>query len=257
MNYNLQNKNAIVTGGSRGIGWATAELLAAQGMNVIVAARPSQEMNLIRERASPRLIPFECDLSNPDLPPALVAFAVSTFGGLDLLVNNVGATKRGNVLQQPLEEWVSGFQLKFYSTLECTRAAWPSLRTRQGAVVNIIGVGGRFGSAEFGVGGAVNAALMNLTKTFADQGMHDGVRVNAINPGYIRTDRLQGRIRKLMEAHKLSEHDAEQKMLHEMGARRFGEPEEIARVVAFFASEMASYCQGSIMDVDGGFLRSI
>ena len=130
-------------------------------------------------------------------------------------------------------------------------------RRRAGSIVNIIGIGGRTGSAEFAIGGAVNAALMNLTKVLADRGVRDGVRVNAINPGGIKTDRLVTRLKSFAAEHSLDPAAAEQRMAKALGVARFGEPEEIARLVAFLASPQAAFCQGSIVDADGGQTRTL
>src|SRR6185369_14333465 len=92
-------------------------------------------------------------------------------------------------------DWEDGFALKFFGAMRLSRTAWPHLMARQGAIVNIIGIGGRTGSADFTLGGSVNAALQILTKALADRGVKDGVRVNAINPGFIRTDRFAQRVR--------------------------------------------------------------
>jgi 3-oxoacyl-[acyl-carrier protein] reductase len=127
----------------------------------------------------------------------------------------------------------------------------------QGSIVNIVGVGGRTGSAEFAIGGAVNAALLNLTKVLADRGIKDGVRVNAINPGAISTDRLEIRIKKLAEEGAISLEAASSQMAEQLGVRRFGKPAEIAAVVAFLASDQANYCQGTILDVDGGQTKTL
>ena len=113
------------------------------------------------------------------------------------------------------------------------------------------------GHAEFTIGGSVNAAVLNLTKCLADRGVRDGVRVNAINPGSIRTDRLTVRIRRLAEEKGISEEEAERQMTERMGIARFGNPEEIAAVVAFLASERAAYLQGAVVDVDGGLTRTL
>ena len=122
------------------------------------------------------------DLREPEAPAAVVAAAVAHFGRLDLLVNNAGATKRGDFLTLSEPDWEDGFRLKFFGAVRGCRAAWPHLQTTHGAIVNIVGIGGRTGTAEFAIGGAVNAALLNLTKVLADRGVRDGVRVNAINP---------------------------------------------------------------------------
>src|SRR6185295_2410813 len=114
-----------------------------------------------------------------------VAAAAETFGRLDLVVNNAGATKRGDFLQLTDEDWASGFSLKFMAAVRVSRAAWPILKRTNGSIVNIAGVGARTGSAEFTIGGSVNSAMLNLTKALADRGVKDGIRVNAINPGSI------------------------------------------------------------------------
>ena len=118
--------------------------------------------------------------------------------------------------------------------------------------MNIAGVGGRTGSAEFTIGGSVNAALLNLTKCLADRGIQDGVRVNAINPGYILTDRLTVRIERLAKEKSTSMEQAQKLMAEQSGVARFGQTEEIADAVAFLASDRAGYIQGSILDIDGG-----
>ena len=123
---------------------------------------------------------------------SLIEAAVDAFGGLDLLVNNAGATKRGPFLELSEDDWQDGFALKFFGAVRLSRVAWPYLKLSGGQVINIIGAGGRTPTAEFTIGGSVNAGLMNFTKALADQGLADGVRVNGINPGPILTERLAG-----------------------------------------------------------------
>jgi 3-oxoacyl-[acyl-carrier protein] reductase len=127
----------------------------------------------------------------------------------------------------------------------------------KGSIINIIGIGGRTGSAEFSIGGTVNAALMNLTKVLADRGIKDGVRVNAINPGSIATERLQTRIKAFAAEQNINTEEAKIQMAKTLGIARFGAPDEIARAVAFLASQQASYIQGAILDVDGGATRTL
>jgi 3-oxoacyl-[acyl-carrier protein] reductase len=186
-----------------------------------------------------------------------VETALARFGGLDVVVNNAGSTKRGDFLALSEEDWADGFGLKFFGAMRLCRAAWPHLRASAGAIVNIAGVGGRTGSAEFAIGGAVNAALLNLTKVLADRGITDGIRVNAVNPGGIATNRLQTRLRTFAAEHGIGLQDAEAQMARALGVARFGTPEEIARLVAFLASPQAAYCQGSIVDADGGQTRTL
>lgn len=257
MDLQLAGKVGIVTGASRGIGRAIAETLAAEGMILTLVARSRDKLDELAAALPTPTLVQAVDLREPDAPLQVVAATVAQFGRLDVLVNNAGATKRGDFLALPDADWEDGFALKFYGAMRLCRAAWPYLQANRGAVVNIVGIGGRTGSAEFTIGGAVNAALLNLTKALADRGVQDGVRVNAINPGSIATDRLQGRIRTFAAAHGVAPDSAAGQMAQALKIARFGEPVEIARAVAFLASPLASYCQGVVLDVDGGQTRTL
>jgi 3-oxoacyl-[acyl-carrier protein] reductase len=257
MDLHLAGKAAIVTGASKGIGRAIAQALAAEGMRLVVVAR---SRDLLEELVGPmgdRGVAVAADLTAHDAPARVVETALARFGGLDVVVNNAGSTKRGDFLALSEADWADGFGLKFFGAMRVCRAAWPHLRASAGAIVNIAGVGGRTGSAEFAIGGAVNAALLNLTKVLADRGITDGIRVNAVNPGGIATTRLQTRLRTFAAEHGIGLQDAEAQMARALGVARFGTAEEIARLVAFLASPQAAYCQGSIVDADGGQTRTL
>lgn len=255
MELDLKNKIAIITGASRGIGKSIAQTLSAEGVKLTLVARsPLDEFSASLPTES---LPLSIDLRLPDAATRVIEATLQKFGGIDILVNNAGATKRGDFLQLTDDEWTDGFALKFYGAMRLSRAAWTSLMQSKGSIVNIIGIGGRTGSAEFAIGGTVNAALMNLTKVLADRGIKDGVRVNAINPGSIATERLQTRVNTFAKEKNLSYEEAFTQMAKNMGIARFGEPEEIARAVAFLASPQAAYIHGSILDVDGGATRTL
>ncbi len=260
MDLNLTGQVALVTGASRGIGLAIAGRLAAEGMALAVAARDEAKLRTLAadvEGRGGQVLVFAADLSDPAAPSAFAAAAREHFGRIDLVVNNAGATRRGDFLALSEQDWADGFALKFFAAVRLCRAAWPHLVASRGSVVNIAGVGGRTGTAEFTIGGAVNAAVLNLTKCLADRGVRDGVRVNAINPGSIKTDRLAARIRQLAAERGIPEDEAAQEMTSRLGVARFGEPGEIANAVAFLASERAAYVQGAVLDVDGGQTRTL
>ncbi len=257
MQLDLVDKVAIVTGASRGIGRAIARTLAAEGMKVTVAARTSAELESLAAELPTESLVAALDLAKPEMPTQLVAATVARFGRLDALVNNAGATKRGDFHALSDADWHDGFELKFFGAMRCCRAAWPHLAASGGSIVNIAGIGGRTGKRDFAIGGAVNAAVMNLTKALADQGKLDGVRVNAINPGAIATDRLQRRLEAFATQHGLTRTEAEVRFAAQQGITRFGQPEEIARVVAFLLGAPASFCHGSIVDVDGGQTQTL
>jgi 3-oxoacyl-[acyl-carrier protein] reductase len=257
MDLQLAGKVALVTGASRGIGRAIAETLAAEGMRLVLAARSRELLDALAASLPTESLVQAVDLREPEAPAALVNAAIAQFGQLNLVVNNAGATVRGDFLALSEAEWSDGFALKFFGAVRCCRAAWPHLQASKGAIVNIVGIGGRTASAEFTIGGAVNAALLNLTKALADRGVADGVRVNAINPGSIATERLQSRVRRLATERGFGEEAAAAAMAQAARVERFGQPAEIARAVAFLASPAASYCQGAILDVDGGQTRTL
>jgi NAD(P)-dependent dehydrogenase (short-subunit alcohol dehydrogenase family) len=257
MDLQLTGKVAIVTGASRGIGRAIAQTLSGEGMRLVLVARSRDQLEELSASLVTESLVQAADLRAPEVPASVVAATIERYGQLDLLVNNAGATKRGDFFSLSDDDWIDGFALKFYGAMRCSRAAWPYLKASRGSIVNIAGIGGRTGSADFTIGGAVNSALLNLTKALADRGVIDGVRVNAINPGSIVTERLQMRVRALATEQGIEEREAAQAMTQALRVARFGEPAEIARAVAFLASPQADYCQGALLDIDGGQTRTL
>ncbi len=217
MDLQLTNKVAIVTGASRGIGRSIAQTLAAEGMSVTLVARTKSQLEELAGSIATSSLVQAVDLRLPDSPSAVVAATVERFGRVDLLVNNAGATKRGDFFELTDMDWADGFGLKFFGAMRCCRAAWPHLKAAKGSIVNIAGIGGRTGTAEFTIGGTVNAAMLNLTKALADRGVRDGVRVNAINPGGVATERLQARLRSFATERGVDLSRAEQEMAQAFG----------------------------------------
>ncbi len=261
MELGLTGKVALVTGASRGLGRAIAEALAREGCDVVAAARSAEALKALAETLARdtgrRVVPSIADLSEPEGVALAVATAEREFRRLDILVNNAGATRRGDVFALTEADWQDGFALKFFGYVRLTRASWPLLKAARGAIVNIIGIGGRTPGAEFAIGGSVNAGLLAFTKTMAEIGIRDGVRVNAINPGAIETDRLQARLQRHAEATGAGIEAARRDLAREMGIGRFGRAAEIGDAVAFLASTRADYLQGALIDIDGGATRTL
>jgi 3-oxoacyl-[acyl-carrier protein] reductase len=157
MDLLLSNKVAIVTGASRGIGKAIVETLSSEGIRVVLVARSRGELESLAKSLPNESLVQAIDLREPDSANEVVAATIEKFGKLDLLVNNAGTTKRGDFLKLTDEDWMDGYALKFYGAMRLSRAAWAHLQASQGTIINIIGIGGKTGSAEFTIGGAARS----------------------------------------------------------------------------------------------------
>jgi NAD(P)-dependent dehydrogenase (short-subunit alcohol dehydrogenase family) len=260
MEKRLTGKTAIVTGASRGIGKAIALRLAAEGADTVLCARDGSllkdAVNEI-ESAGGNASAFALDLRGPDAAKHVVNFTIDKYREIDILVNNAGATKRGEFLQLTDDDWADGFALKFFGAMRLTREAWLHLKKRGGSVLNISGVGGRMPGPQFTIGGSVNAALLSFTKAMADIGIHDGVQVNAINPGSIRTDRFRRMLETSAAQQGIDVETAERKLIESARTTRIGEPQDIAALVAFVVGPEGRFLHGSLIDMDGGATKVI
>lgn len=260
MELGLEGKVALVTGASRGIGRATAESLAAEGVDIVAVATDPVRLAATRdsiERLGRRCAVHACDLRDAAACDAAVAEAIAVFGRLDVLVNSAGATKRGDFFQLTDADFDDGFRLKYMATVRLTRTAWPEMKRSGGTIVNIIGMGGRNASPDFTIGGSVNAALMNFTKAMALRGITDGVRVAGINPGLIATDRFKRRVTLFAAEHGLADDVAERRLLADHGIAGVGAPEDIGALVCYLAGRHAGYLQGTLVGIDGGESRGV
>lgn len=240
-------KTAIVSGSNRGIGRAIAQRLAQDGMNVVLCARDEELLKKTAGEIGPNSMYVAADLRQPDAAAKVVHAAAERFGTVDVLVNNAGATKRGDFEELTDDDFIDGFALKYFAAVRLTRAAWAHLRKQKGSLVNIVGAGGRTPGPLFTIGGSVNAAVLSFTKAMSEKGIQDGVQVNAINPGPVRTARLA------MQLKDKSEDD----FLKQQRIARIGEPEDIAALVAFLLSPHGRLLQGSLIDADGGQTKTI
>lgn len=256
----LDGKIAVVTGASRGIGRAIALRLAQDGAALVLASRTAADLQRVAAEIHSGGGKATCapgDLRDAGAPAAVVKAALDAQGAIDIVVNNAGATKRGDFLELTDADWTDGFALKFMAAVRLTRAAWPHLKARRGSVLNIIGAGGRTPGAEFTIGGSVNGACLSFTKAIADLGIQDGIQVNAINPGRIKTDRLRQMLIDEAVRHAGDMEAAEQALAGNMSVVRLGEPEDVANLAAYMVSPQSRYLQGAMIDLDGGQTKTI
>ncbi|MBX9829420.1 MAG: SDR family oxidoreductase [Xanthobacteraceae bacterium] len=251
----LQGKVALVTGASRGIGKAIALELAQAGCDVMLTARDraalastADAIRALGRRAEIHL----ADLLGTGEPGKLAAATEGVFGGLDVLVNNAGAARRGDFFKLSDADWEQGFGLKFFAQVQLTRAVWPMLKARGGSVVAIAGIGGRAPVADYMIGSSVIGAQLAFMKALADIGKRDGVQVNSVNPGSVDTDRLRHRLGIIMKRTGLDEAAAIEHHRKELDITRFGQPDDVAGLVAFIVSPRGRWLHGSTIDIDGG-----
>jgi NAD(P)-dependent dehydrogenase (short-subunit alcohol dehydrogenase family) len=231
MDLGLSGKVALVTGGSKGIGRACADRLAQEGCDVLIVARTAGDLEEAAAAigASGRRVEVcATDLRSPQGCDAAIGALEHAFGRLDILINNAGATQSGDFFKLDDAVWEDGFALKFYSYVRLSRALWPLLKDAQGTVVNIIGGASKTPSANFMIGGAVNAAITNFTKALAELGLRDGVAIKAVHPGMTITGRLETLLKQRAAAEGVSREDYEKQELARAGLRRYSQPEDIA-----------------------------
>ena len=257
----LEDKVAVITGGSRGIGRAIAGRLAADGVDCLLAARGKDDLRRgaaeIAQASGRRAEYFAGDLRNLGGCEALAETARRAFGGVDILVNCAGATQGGLFLETADEVWDDGFALKFFACVRLSRLLWPMLKERRGSVINIVGGFARTPDPDFMIGGAVNAAMANFSKALAGQGLRDDVNVNAVHPGSTRTERLVGIVAAQAELAGTTPEEAERVRIAAEGVCRFAEPEDVANLVAFLCSPAARHIHGAAIAIDGGATKGV
>jgi 3-oxoacyl-[acyl-carrier protein] reductase len=251
----LAGKVALITGSSRGIGRGIALELAAAGCDVMLTGRDSAALQSVGEEIcalGQKSAVHAADLAAEGEPAALVDAHSRAFGRLDILVNNAGGTRRGSFFKQTEQDWRAGFELKFFAHVRLCRLAWPLLKAAQGSVVFIDGVGARAPVADYMIGASVVGASLAFMKALADLGKHDGVQVNAVNPGSVTTDRFRHRLDTIMRKTGLDEAAAIERHRRELDITRFGTPEDIAALVRFVVSPRGRLLHGAAIDMDGG-----
>lgn len=250
MDLKLAGKTVLITGASKGIGYACAERFAAEGCHLRLVARTLSDLvtaiERIQKNHNVEISVFDVDLAEPGAVAALMEHNHD----IDILVNNAGAIPSGSLLDIDEETWRNAWDLKVFGYINMCRAAYANFKARGGGViVNVIGAGGEKPTPGYIAGGAGNAALMALSRALGSTSLRDNIRVLGLNPGLIETERLVT----LMQSAATRRFGDKSRWQELLDARHPpGKPEHIADMTAFLASPLSGFTTGTIVTVDGG-----
>lgn len=244
----LKDKVAIVTGGTRGIGRAIALKLADHGANIVINYRNSdkeaEESKAILEEKGVKVLTVKCDISNFEDSKNLMDKCKEVFGKIDILVNNAGITKDTLIMRMKEEDFDNVIDVNLKGTFNCAKhASAIMLKQRFGKIINmtsVVGIAGNAGQVNYA---ASKAGVIGLTKSLAKELGSRGITVNAVAPGFINTDMTASLSEKVKE-----------EASKNIPLKRLGDPEDVANLVGFLASDAANYITGQVINVDGGMV---
>ncbi len=258
MDLGLAGRRAIVTGGSKGLGKAIATELIAEGAAVTICARNSAELEATAAELTKlaagtgSVVAMACDVTEPDQVTALIEFAASAMSGLDILVNNAGGARPGQFGTLTDDDWHADVEVKLFSQIRCTRAALPHLRRSAAPrVININAVYGRYPDPAFLASSVNRASCLSLSKALSIELGREGILVNSVNIGLVETPQWQN-IHQRRAPDIPAEEFFGRLAAAEVPLGRFGQPGEVSGLVAFLASDRASYIAGASIDIGGG-----
>ena len=262
MDFGLDGRIAIVTGSSQGIGKAIALGLAEEGAKVVVCARREEILrNVAEEIASlsgSEVLPVRADLSKGEDIRLLVQATVRKFGRVDILVNNTGGPPSALFVETTERDWREAVDSLLMSVVNCCMAVIPYMKeNRWGRIINMASFAAKQPAERLVLSNAVRAGVLGLTKTLANELAEYGILVNAVCPGWTLTERVKELANTVAEKTGKTPKTIISEWAESIPLKRLANPEEIANLVVFLASEKASYITGAVIQVDGGFIKSL
>lgn len=259
LDLKLSGKTAIVTGGSAGIGLATAKALYSEGVNVVIAARNPERLDQAvadiqsLPTVGAKVIAISTDLTQTASIDQIVSTTLAQFGQIDILINNAGSARAGSFLELGDEAFLDAWNLKLLGYIRLVRAVVPHQKNRRdGRIVNIIGGAGRTPRPNFLPGGTTNAALLNFTRGISKELALYNIRINAISPGLTATERAESLAKQNAQSRGVSVEEIKAESLKSIPLGKIVKPEEIASLALFLVSDLASSITGAEILVDGG-----
>ncbi|HEY1663678.1 MAG TPA: SDR family oxidoreductase [Verrucomicrobiae bacterium] len=256
----MKNAIAIVTGASQGIGRATALRLARDFSGLVLGARNGDALNEVAaliKKTGAEALPMPLDLREPAAAKSLVDGTLKKFGRIDAVVNISGAVPQVDLLEMTDAQWEDGLAMKLHGARRITIHAWNALKESKGSVVFTSGNSAQSPKSAYAAVATINAAIVALARAFAERGVKDGVQVNSVLPGPVLTNRRKTYMEKYAPAHNMTFDEAMKKFPAEAGISRYGQPEEIAELMAFLVSPQAKWMTGSAVRMDGGEIKGV
>jgi 3-oxoacyl-[acyl-carrier protein] reductase len=263
MDLGIEGKSAIVCGASSGIGRAVALELAREGARVLICARHEERLKeaalaIKTQTDSREIVTIKADVSKKDDASALVSRAVDEFGGVDILFTNAAGPKPGLFLDTTDEDWSNAFQMTLMSVVYLSRLCVPLMRQKGGgSIVNGVSTSVKQPIQNLVLSNSLRMAVVGLAKTLSLEVAQWGIRVNNVCPGYTRTPRVESLVSDTANRERITKEEAMARIVAEIPLRRIGEPEEIAALVAFLASDRAKFITGSTLFAEGGSVRAV
>lgn len=258
MDLGLTGKVAMVAGASRGLGFAVARALAAEGAQVSIASRDEKSITEAASRLDGEVLATAVDVSSAAAIEDWTARTIERFGGIDLLFTNSGGPPAGEALAFDDAAWQDSINLLLFSTLRMVRAAVPSMKARGGgAILMSTSSSVKEPIANLGLSTVVRASVSALAKTLALELAASKIRVNQIIPGRVDTDRVRHLDQVNAKKQSVTVEEAKRKAVSTIPMGRYGETDEFGRVGAFLLSDAAAYMTGATVQVDGGLIRSV